>query len=87
MKIQPIGDKVLIERILEPIQTESGLYIPDDFRDPSQEAKILAVGPECTDTIKVGDIVITAKYVGMQINKGKNTSFLVKEEDILGIIL
>ena len=83
MKIKPIGKRVLIKRVLEPSKTESGLFIPDDARDPSQHATVLAVGPKIEEDIFPGDIVITAKYVGFQIKQDDHTLFLVEEKDIL----
>ena len=85
MTITPLGDKVLISRKMEPSQTASGLYIPDDARDPSQKAYVLAVGIDNTE-VKEGDIVLTGKYAGTQIDINGKSCSIVAAEDIMGII-
>lgn len=85
MTVTPLGDKVLIVRKKEEQMTDSGIFIPDSVLDPSQQAHVLAVGVDNT-TISVGDVVITGKYAGAQIDIHGKVCFIVELDDILGIV-
>ena len=85
MTITPLGDRILIERKMEPSKTKSGLYIPDDARDPSQQAHVLATGSDVT-SVKKGDIVICGKYAGAQIKINGKQCSIMEIDDVLGIV-
>ena len=94
MKLQPLGDRVLIEPMEAEDKTESGIYIPDTAKEKQQKGRIVAVGKGRVQEdgklvpleVKVEDKVIYGRYSGTEI-KIQGTEFLIlKEEDILGII-
>ncbi len=94
MKLQPLGDRVLIEPMEAEDKTESGIYIPDTAKEKQQKGRIVAVGKGRIQEdgklvpleVKVEDKVIYGRYSGTEI-KIQGTEFLIlKEEDILGII-
>lgn len=85
MTVTPLGDKILIARKMEEAVTDGGIYIPEDARDPSQHAYVIAVGTEVT-SVKKDDIVITGKYAGAQIDVDGKSCSIVEIEDVLAIV-
>lgn len=91
MKIQPLGNKVLV-KISEEVEekTKSGLYVPDTAKEKPQEGEVLAVGPGAINDqgvtlpmhVAVGDKVIFAKYAGASI-KYNGEEYLIMPEDQL----
>ncbi len=94
MRIQPIGDRVLIRPLEEEEVTKSGIVLPDSAKEKPQEGEVLAVGEgKYIDgalkplAVKVGDRVIVSKYGGDEIKLDNEELKIVEEKDILGILL
>jgi co-chaperonin GroES (HSP10) len=82
-----LKDKVLLKQ--EPRQpTASGLILPDTDSPGPGEAryKVLAVGPEVTETIRVGDIVMAVPFAGEFFDRVGKTR-IVKQDEILAVVL
>lgn len=94
MKIRPLQDRVIVQRIEEEEKTKGGLIIPDSAKEKPQEGKIVAVGKgKLNDDgkitpldVKVNDRVLFGKYAGTEINIDGEEHLIMREEDILGII-
>ena len=94
VNIKPLSDKIVVEVIDETEQTSGGIFIPDSAREKSQKAKVLAVGPGKTlengqkeeMEVKVGDVVLFAKYGGSDIKVGDKEYKILSVRDVLGII-
>ena len=94
VKINPIGDRVLVEHIEEKEQVRGGIIIPDSAKEKPQEAKVVALGTGKKDEdgkviafeVKVGDMVLISKYGGTEVKLGDKKYTLVSEGDILGIV-
>ena len=97
MKIQPMGDRVVVKVAeVKEEKTKSGLYVPDTAKEKPQEAEILAVGPGALNDkgeripidLAVGDKVIFSKYGGMEIKvEGEEYMILSAERDILAKLI
>ncbi len=94
MKIRPLHDRVIVQRLEEDEKTKGGIIIPDSAKEAPAEGKIIAVGPGKKDEagkispvdVKKGQKVIFSKYAGTDI-KVEGTEYLImREEDILGVI-
>lgn len=93
--IRPVGDRVLIEHIEEKEQVRGGVIIPDSAREKPQEAKVIALGSgrKTKDgvvvpfEVRVGDKVLVAKYGGSEVKIDQKKYTLVREDDILGILV
>lgn len=93
--IRPVGDRVLIEHIEEKEQVRGGVIIPDSAREKPQEAKVIALGSgrKTKDgvvvpfEVRVGDKVLVAKYGGSEVKIDQKKFTLVREDDILGILV
>ncbi|MRI59065.1 MAG: co-chaperone GroES [Epsilonproteobacteria bacterium] len=88
MNFQPLGNRVLVERVDEPEQTPSGIIIPDNAKEKPLEGNVLAIGPEVEEEghIKVGDRVVFAKYSGTDITLQGKEYLILQTDDILGIL-
>ena len=91
VKLQPLADRVVVRPIEREGQTKTGIYLPDTAKEKPQEGEIVAVGPgKMTDDgkviamdVKVGDIVIYAKYGGTEIKVDDEDLMILRESDIL----
>lgn len=94
MKIRPLQDRVIVQRIAEEEKTKGGLIIPDTAKEKPQEGKIVAVGKGKLNEdgkitpldVKVNDRVLFGKYAGTEINIDGEEHLIMREEDILGVI-
>ena len=91
IKLQPLADRVVVKPIEREEKTKSGIYLPDTAKEKPQEGEVLAVGPgrigedgkRIVPDVKVGDIVIYAKYGGTDIKIDDDELVILRESDIL----
>ena len=94
MKIQPLGDRVLVQPAKEDEVSKGGIIIPDTAKEKPQQGKVIAVGTGKMDeqgkkiafNVKKGDTVLMPKYGGTEIKLDGKEYQIVREEDILGIL-
>jgi len=95
MKIRPLADKVLVERIEAESKTAGGIVLPDTAKEKPQQGKIVAVGPgRVTDKgvkvdmeVRVGDRVLYGKYSGTEVKIEGQEYLIVKESEVLAILV
>ena len=95
MKIRPLHDRVVVQRVEEEKKSAGGIFIPDSAAEKPQRGKVVAVGKGKINEqgvvrpldVKVGDIVLFGKYSGSEVPKefGENV-LMMREDDILAII-
>jgi len=91
VKLQPLADRVVVRPIEREEQTKTGIYLPDTAKEKPQEGEVIAVGPGRKSEdgkviamdVKVGDIVIYAKYGGTEIKVDDEELMILRESDIL----
>jgi len=84
----------MVRRIEKDDKTPGGIIIPDTVKEKPIEAEVLAVGPGSTDdsgklhplAVKVGDVVVFAKWSGTEVKIDGEDLLILKEADILGIV-
>lgn len=94
MKIRPLHDRVIVERIDAVETSAGGIIIPDTAKEKPQEGKVIAVGKGkrkedgtlITLDVKEGDSILFSKYAGSEVTIDGNEFLIMREEDILGII-
>lgn len=94
MKVKPLNDRVLVQRLEEMTMTKGGIYIPDTAKEKPIEGRIIAVGPgKMSDQgsrmalqVKEGDRVLFSKYAGSEIKVEGEEYLMMREDDILAII-
>jgi chaperonin GroES len=90
-KIQPLGERVLVKPMAREEVSRGGIVLPDTVKEKPQEGEVLAVGGgKRSDKgeyipmeVKVGDIVIYAKYGGTEIKLDGEDLIILRESDIL----
>ena len=94
MKIRPLHDRVVVQRIEEDDKTEGGLYIPDTAKEKPIQGKVIAAGEGKTldngekrpMAVKEGDTVVFAKYAGTEVSVGSEDVLVMREDDIMGVV-
>jgi chaperonin GroES len=93
MKIKPLYDHILVERIEEEVK-KGGIIIPDTAKEKPQQGKVIAVGRGRRDDkgnpmaleVKKGDTILFGKYAGTEIKIEDKDYLIIREDDILGIV-
>lgn len=94
IKLQPLGDRVVVQREEAEGRTAGGIFLPDSAKDrPSRgtiicvgDGKLLDDGSRGTLQVKVGDKVIFTSYAPEPFKVGEEEYLLLREEDILAIV-
>jgi len=95
MKIQPLGDRVVVEREEAKSTTAGGIVLPDTAKDKPQKGKVLAIGDGRITKdgkrrplqVKAGDSVLFTSYAGDEFKiDGEKKVLLMREDDILAVI-
>ena len=94
LKIQPLGDRVVVKATARETVTKSGIVLPDTAKEKPQEGEILAVGPgkvmdngkRTSLEVSVGQKVLFAKYAGSEIKLDGEEYLILRESDIMGIV-
>ncbi|HOG06728.1 MAG: co-chaperone GroES [Syntrophales bacterium] len=94
MKVRPLHDRVIVERVGEEQKTAGGIIIPDTAKEKPQEGKVIAVGPGRTDKdgklipmdVKKGDRILFGKYSGTEIKIDGTEYLIMRVDDILGVL-
>jgi chaperonin GroES len=95
MNIKPLGDRVLVEPQKETETKKGGIIIPDSAKEKPMQGKVVAVGEGRRDdkgnlihmSVKAGDMVLLPKYGGTEVKIDDKEYQIVREEDILGIVV
>ncbi len=94
MKIRPLQDRIIVERIDEEETSKGGIIIPDTAKEKSQEGNVVAVGKgkvlengkiQKLD-VKKGDRVLFSKFAGTEITLEGEERVILREDDVLGIV-
>ena len=94
MKIRPLHDRLLVERLEEKEVKKGGIIIPDTAKEKPQEARVIAVGNgKVTDEgkkipldVKAGDKILFGKYSGSEVKIDDKEYLILREEDVLAIL-
>ena len=93
MKVRPLHDNILVERVEEEVKKGS-IIIPDTAKEKPQQGKVIAAGDGKRDEngkripldVKKGDIILFGKYSGTEVRIDDKELLILREEDILGVI-
>lgn len=94
MKIRPLSDRILAQRVEEDAKTPGGLFIPDTAKEKPLEALVISVGngkvlengTTQTPLVKPGDRVLIGKYTGSEVKLDGKDHIILREDDVLAII-
>ncbi len=94
MKIRPLNDRILVQRLEEEETTKGGIIIPDSAKEKPAEGKVVAVGKgrlsdkgeRVAMEVKAGDVVLFSKYGGTDVKLDGVEYLIMREDDVLGIV-
>jgi chaperonin GroES len=94
MKLRPLQDRILVQRVEEETTTNGGIIIPDTAKEKPAEGKVVAVGKgkigedgkRIALDIKKGDRILFGKYSGTEVKVSGEEYLIMREDDVLGII-
>ncbi len=94
MKVRPLHDRIIIERIDEGEQRVGGIIIPDTAKEKPMQGKVIAVGKGRIEKdgkitpldVKAGDTILFGKYAGQEIKIDGSEYLIIREEEVLGVV-
>jgi chaperonin GroES len=94
MNLKPLGDRLVAKPVEQEEQTSMGIYLPETAKEKPQQAEVIAIGPGARDEdgdriamdVKVGDIVLYAKYSGTSVKLNGTEFLILKESDVLALV-
>ncbi len=94
MKLRPLQDRILVQRVEEENTTKGGIIIPDTAKEKPAEGKVVAVGngkvgedgKRIALEVKKGDRILFGKYSGTEVKVSGEEYLIMREDDVLGII-
>ncbi len=95
MKLKPLGNRVVVEPTEQEEITAGGIVLPETAKEKPQKGKVISAGPGERDEdgkyipmdVKAGDIVLFAKYSGTEIKVDGKKLLILRESDLLAIVL
>ncbi len=95
LNLRPLGDRLIVQRLEKEQFSAGGIVIPDTAKEKPSEGLIVAVGPgKHLDNgdlrgldVKAGDKVLFGKYAGSEIRINDKDYLVLREEDIMAVIL
>ena len=95
LNLKPLADRVIVEPMEQEEKTALGIILPETAKEKPQKGTVVAVGPGARDDkgkvtpldVKVGDVVIFARYAGTEVKLGTDKTVLIlRESDVLAVV-
>ena len=94
IKLQPLGDRVVVRPAAREETTRSGIVLPDTTKEKPQRGEIVAAGKGRMNDdgdriemdVKIGDTVLFAKYAGTEFKHEEEELLILSEKDILAVL-
>jgi chaperonin GroES len=94
VKVRPLHDRIIVQRIEEGEQKVGGIIIPDTAKEKPQQGKVIAVGAGKTKDdgkrialdVKEGDRILFGKYSGQEIKLEGEELLIMREDEVLAIL-
>ncbi len=94
MKVRPLHDRIIVQRLEEGEQQIGGIIIPDTAKEKPQQGKVVAAGTgKVKDDgkrvpldVRAGDLILFGKYAGQEITLEGEEYLIVKEDEVLAVI-
>ena len=95
VKLEPIGDKVLVKRLEAEDTTKGGILLPDTAKEKPKEGKIIALGEgkllkdgttRVSFQVKKNDRILFSSYAGTEVTIDGKEYLIMPEEDILAVV-
>ena len=94
MKLRPLQDRIVVQRVKEEEKTNGGIIIPDTAKEKPVEGRVIAAGigklseegNRIALEVKKGDRILFGKYSGTEVKIEDEEYLIMREDDVLGII-
>jgi len=94
IKVRPLHDRIIVQRLEEEEQQVGGIIIPDTAKEKPQQGKVVAVGKGKVKEdggilpmdVKDGDTILFGKYSGQEIKLDGDDYLIMKEDEVLGVV-
>ena len=94
VKVRPLHDRIIVQRIDEGEQKVGGIIIPDTAKEKPQQGKVIAVGAGKTKDdgtrialdVKEGNTILFGKYSGQEIKLDGEELLIMREDEVLAIL-
>ena len=94
MKVRPLHDRIIVQRLEEGEQRVGGIIIPDTAKEKPQQGKVIAAGKgKAKDDgkilpldVKAGDTILFGKYSGQVIKIDGEEYLIMREEEVLAVL-
>ncbi len=94
MKLRPLHDRLLVERVEEAETVKGGIIIPDSAKEKPQEGTVVAVGNGKRNEkgeivpldVKAGDRILFGKYSGNEVNVDDREYLILREDEVLAVL-
>jgi len=94
MKLRPLQDRILVQRVKEEEKTKGGIIIPDTAKEKPVEGRVIAVGigklsekgKRIALEVQKGERILFGKYSGNEIKIEGEEYLIMREDDVLGVI-
>jgi chaperonin GroES len=94
MKLRPLQDRILVQRVKEEEKTKGGIIIPDTAKEKPVEGRVIAAGigklseegKRIALEVKKGDLILFGKYSGTEVKIEGEEYLIMREDDVLGVI-
>ena len=94
VRIRPLHDRVIVQRLEEGEQKIGGIIIPDTAKEKPQQGRVIAVGKGRINDkgdvfpldVKEGDTVLFGKYSGSEIKLDGREYLIIREDEVLGVL-
>ncbi|MEX0887202.1 MAG: co-chaperone GroES [Phycisphaeraceae bacterium] len=94
MKVKPLGDRILVQRLEPETKTKSGIYLPETATDKPQQAKVVALGQgrlldsgqRADFQVKQGDTIILGKWGGQEVRIDDEDYVVLGEDEVLAVV-
>ncbi len=93
LKLKPLGDRVLVQRLEQEETLKGGIILPDNAKKKQERAKVVAIGSGGTTAdgknipipVQVGDIILMNKYSGQEVTIEDEEFVILRSDDIIAI--
>ena len=94
MKVRPLHDRIIVQRLDEGEQKVGGIIIPDSAKEKPQQGKVIAVGSgkvkddgkRIALDVKDGDTILFGKYSGQEIKIDAEDYLIMREDEVLAVL-
>jgi chaperonin GroES len=94
MKLVPLNDKIVIERLEADEKTAGGIILPDTAKEKPKQGKVVSLGDgklledgkRALFQVKVGDKVLFTSYAGNEVTHEGKEFLIMTEDDVLAVV-